>query len=145
MAKKDKDIEDLIRELGKDVTRVMDNKGTNEVKEVYREEVEYMYREFNPLSYPRRYADGGFADESNWDSFVDLKGDNITLELVNETKAVNSIMRLDEIIEKGVYDWKGNNPVERPVYERTDERLKKEQVIENVLESELKRLGYKFN
>lgn len=145
MAKKDREIEDLIMELGKDLIRAMDNKGINEVKEVYREEVDYMYQEFEPLSYSRRYTDKGFADESNWDSFVDLKGDNIILELTNETKAINSTTRLDEIIEEGKYDWKGNNPSKRPVYERTDDRLEREQVVENVIESELKKKGYKFN
>lgn len=144
MARKNNDIDDLLIQLGKDVTKIVDSKVKDEVKEVYREEVDYAYDEFEPTSHIRRYNNNGFGDENNWEVDIDLKGNDITLELTNEAKAVNSTIRLDKIIEEGIYDWSGNVPGERPVYQRTEERLKGEQVVENALESGLRKLGYKF-
>lgn len=144
MARKNNDIENILLELAKNVTRIADKKITDEVKEVYREETEFMYEEFQPIDYMRRYHNNGFGDENNWDVNVDVKNNGVELELINETKAVKSSLRLDKIIEEGIYDWKGLNPEERPVYKRSSERIKSEQVVENVLESELKKIGYKF-
>ena len=137
------DIADILLELNKDLTRIADNKLSKEVKQVYGEEVEYMYGEWSPTSYERRYDDGGFADERNWNIEVKPTNNGIELELTNEAEAVNSNMRLDKIIEEGVYDW-SSHPEERPVYNRTEMRISDERVVENILESELKKLGYKF-
>lgn len=142
--KKDGNLENILLEIAKNVTRIADNKIAKEVKEVYKEEVEHMYDEYEPMDYMRRYDDKGFGDDNNWDITVTPKNNSVDLELINETKAVNSYLRLDKIIEEGIYDWKGVGVKERPVYQRTDERLKSEQVVENILESELKKLGYKF-
>lgn len=141
----DNEINDLLLDLEKDLTKIMDNKGTKEIKKVYEEEVDYAYDEFQPISYQRRYKRGGFADENNWETEVDLTKNGIEFTLTNEAKAVNSSLRLDKIIEEGVYyDWKGVNPSERPVYQRVQERIEDEQVVENILESELRKLGYDF-
>ena len=138
---RDKEIDDLLLELQKDIVRVSDNKLSKEIKEVYKEEVDYAYSEYQPTMYQRRYA---FADENNWDMNVELGKDDIELTLINETDAVNSKERLDKIIETGEgYDWTDNVPA-RPIYERTQDRLESEQVVENILESELKKLGYDF-
>lgn len=139
-----KGIEEFILNLNKNLVRIADGKLSDEIKEVYKEEVDYSYSEFEPLSYKRRYDNSGFGDENNWDIKVGLKSNSVTLELINETKAVNSPSRLDMIIEEGVYDWNGLMPKKRPVYERTSDRLKGEQVTENTLKSELKKMGYKF-
>lgn len=144
MARKNDDLENILLEIAKNVTRIADSKVSEEVKEVYKEEVEYMYEEFQPLSYERRYENKGFGDDANWDIDVKVSNKGLELELTNETKAVNSRLRLDKIIEEGIYDWHGVNPEERPIYERTSERIRNEQVVENTLESELRKLGYKF-
>lgn len=144
MPKKNNDIDNILLELAKNITRVADNKLTNEIKEVYKEEVDYMYNEFQPFTYERRYDNKGFADENNWEMNVDISNNGVSLELTNETEAVNSTERLDKIIEEGIYDWTGAVPKERPVYYRAEQRLKDEQIVENILESELKKFGYKF-
>lgn len=138
---RNKEIDDLLLEIKKDVVRIADNKLSKEIKEVYKEEVDYAYSEYQPIIYQRRYA---FADENNWDVNVELGKAGIELTLINETDAVNSKERLDKIIENGEgYDWTDNVPA-RPVYERTQNRIEDEQVVENILESELKKLGYDF-
>lgn len=144
MVRKNDDLENILLELAKNVTKIADAKVSEEIKEVYKEEVEYMYDEFQPLSYERRYENKGFGDDANWDIDVNIKNNGVEIELINEANAVNSSIRLDKIIEDGIYDWKGINPEKRPVYDRTSQRLKDEQVVENTLESELKKLGYKF-
>lgn len=136
-------IDNILLNLKKDILRSVDGKVTKEIKDVYKEEVDYMYDEYKPMSYKRRYEDKGFADEANWDIEVELKNNGVELTLTNETEAAKSNMRLDKIIEEGIYDWT-NEIGERPVYERTQNRIKSEQVVENVLESELKRQGWKF-
>jgi len=142
--KEDNDIYSLLLELAKNVTRVADNKLSKKIKEVYKEEVEYMYDEFQPFDYRRRYDNGGFGDENNWDIDVNIKNNDVEIELINETNAVNSRIRLDKIIEDGIYDWKGLNPEARPIYQRVSDKIENEKVVENIIESELKKLGYKF-
>ena len=142
--KKDNDIDSLLLELAKNITRVADNKLSKKVKDVYKEEVEYMYDEFQPFDYRRRYSDGGFGDENNWDIDVNIKNNGVEIELINEANAVNSSIRLDKIIEDGIYDWKGINPEPRPVYQRVSDKIENEGIVENIIESELKKLGYEF-
>ena len=140
---RNKEIDDLLLELQKDIVRISDNKLSKEIKEVYKEEVDYAYSEYKPTYYERRYENKGFADENNWDMEVELGKDGVELTLTNETEAVNSKTRLDKIFEEGIYDWTDEVP-KRPVYERVSQRLNSEQVVENILESELKKLGYNF-
>ena len=141
MAQINSDLKKILLKLAKDVAKITDNKVTKEVKQVYSEEVDYMYSEYSPQVYERRYGDNGFGDENNWETNVDFKTNSIEFELVNETETYNpSNYRLDELIEKGM----GYLPKPRPVYERVDERLKNEQVVENTLKSELKKIGYEF-
>ena len=141
MAKKNNDIENILLKLAKDVTRIADKKVTDEVKEVYRRQVDFMYEEYTPEYYMRRYCDNGFGDDNNWDVNVMPKSNSVELELINETETYNpSKYRLDKLIEEGM----GRLPKERPVYQRTADELKSEQVVENTLKSELSKLGYKF-
>ena len=140
VAQVNSDLKKILLKLAKGVTKITDNKVTEEIKEVYSEEVDYMYSEYAPKVYQRRY-DNGFGGENNWETSVDLKNNSIEFELVNETETYNaSNYTLDELIEKGM----GYLPKPRPVYERVDERLKNEQVVENTLKSELKKIGYEF-
>lgn len=139
----DKELKALLIELEKDILRSMDGKITQEVKQVYSEEVDNMYREYTPNYYERRYNDKGFGDDSLWDVDVNLTNNGVDLTLINEADAVNSNVRLDTLIEEGLYDWK-NSPNERPVYERTQNRLDSEQIIENILESELRKKGWEL-
>ena len=140
---RDKEIDDLLLEIQKNIVRISDNKLSKEIKEVYKEEVGYAYDEYEVTYYERRYENKGFADDSNWDMNVELGKNGVGLTLTNETEAVNSNIRLDKIFEEGIYDW-SRHPDKRPIYERTQNRIEDEQVVENILKSELKKLGYDF-
>lgn len=137
------ELDEILLELKKDVYRVMNNKVDKEIKEVYKEEVEHMYTEYDPKHYERRYDNHGFLDEANWDEDIKLSNDGMEYTLTNETDTSNpSPYRLDRIIEDGIgYNWR-TKPEKRPVYERTMDRLNSEEVVENVLYSELHRLGW---
>lgn len=144
MASERDEINKLLIELGKDVLRIVDNKVNDEIKEVYKKEVEYMYSEYEPRVYRRRYDDEGFLDERNWDVDIKLKRNgDIEYELINETETANpsAVYRLDEMIETGKVHAK---IPKRPVYERTQDRIVSEGVVENILESELKKQGWDF-
>lgn len=147
IAKKD-DVSNLLMELQKDILRVSDSKLDKEIRDVYREEVDFMYEEYNPTQYKRRYDNKGFIDETNWDTEVNIsKTGNIEYTLTNETETSGrGLYRLDEIIEEGKYTWKNSqiykDQQKRPVYERTENRLASEQVVENILDSELKKMGW---
>lgn len=137
-------VDNILLELHKNIARIADSKLAKEVKEIYKEEVDYMYSEFSPLEYERRYENNGFGDENNLDIDIQLGKDSVSLELVNEAESVTSTLRLDTIIEEGRYDWKGQNPEPRPVYQRTSDRILTEQIAENILESGLRKIGYNF-
>ena len=143
MASERDEIKQLLRELGEDVLKTVDSKVNNEIKEVYKEEVEYMYSEYEPRVYKRRYDDKGFLDERNWDVNIKLKRNgDIEYELINETETAKpNVLRLDEMIETGKVHAK---IPERPVYERTQDRIVSEGIVENILESELKKQGWDF-
>ena len=136
------DIDNILMDIEKDITRITDSKISNAVEKVYSEEVEKMYNEYDRNYYNPRYKDGGFADESNWDTDVKINKDGVVLTLINETKPkYDSTHRLDQIIEEGIYNWR-RHPEARPVYERTQERIEDENMIEEILESELKKYGW---
>lgn len=136
-------LKDILNQIKIDVREVVRNELTYAIKDVYKSEIEFMYNEYKPFSYERRYDDEGFGDESKWKTESDLKGNAVYFELKNEAKAVNSTMRLDKIIEEGIYDTVVS-PGERPVYERTSQRLESDRVVENGLSMGLKARGYKM-
>lgn len=136
-----KQLKNILAKIKADLKNVVENEVTDDVKDVYTEEVIRMYDEFTPKMYDRRYDQGGFADEDNWSVDVKQRGNDTSFELTNETKAINSRMRLDKIIEEGIYDYP-NSPSERPVYERTMEQLEQERTVEKALKRGLEARGY---
>lgn len=98
---------------------------------------------FQPKVYSRRYKNKGFADINNIN--MDFISSD-TLEITNDTLANGSESgeRLDNIIEYGQdYTWK-RQPPPRPVFEITNEILNKSNILETVLEKELKKMGYEL-
>ncbi len=140
-----KEIKALLDELRMDLVRISDNELSDEVKDTYRKEIEYMYTEYEPYVYERRYENFGFMDEANWELISDFNRAGVNITLTNETEAVNPLAkyRLDVMIEKGIYDFK-KSPPPRPVYERTMDRIITENVVENTLEYELKKKGWEL-
>ena len=136
------DLDNILLDIKKDVVRIADFKITDVIEEKYSEEVDKMYNEYDRSYYNPRYKNGGFADETNWDTDVKTNNDGVILTLTNETKPkYDSMHRLDEIIEEGIYNWR-RHPEARPVYERTQERIEDENIVEEILERELKKYGW---
>lgn len=138
------DISEILLEFKKDMLRAVDGKVNNKIKQIYKEEVDEAYNEYEPTSYQRRYDNNGFGDESNFDEDISLSNSGINYTLTNEAKpSYQSQYRLDEIIEEGKYNWK-NKPEARPVYKRTQEKLESENIIENELEDVLSSMGWEL-
>ena len=108
----------------------------NEVETVVQEESGYIYDEFDPTQYVRTFD---FEKRENIQSTTINNGDEITITTMNNTLATGDEEGefLDDIIEDGErYGWK-NKPPKRPVFERSIERIKNEQVIEGAIRSTL--------
>lgn len=149
MGKKKDNINSILAELQADILRITDFQLDKDIRDAYREEVEYMYDEYNPTQYIRRFDNKGFSDDTNWNTEINInKRGNIEYILTNETEtSENSPYRLDDIIEEGnKYTWKNSgiykSQLSRPVYERTMDKLEKERIVEETLEKELKEKGW---
>lgn len=129
-------------QIKSDVKEIVETEVNEDILDIYDEEVIRMYNEYTPSVYERRYDQDGFGDKEFWISDTKARGNNISYKMTNEAKAVKSRIRLDKIIEEGIYDYPGIP--ERPVYERSMERIEQERVVENTLEKELKKRGYEL-
>lgn len=140
-------INDLNRYINQSIVRAMDDKLNSEVREILAEEIDYMYSEFQPNTYIRRYDDvGGFADPNMIEVKESLRGNGYSLEFTNEAIANGDEeeWRLDSIIEYGKdYHWK-RQPPPRPVIARSIERINDEKIVEMSLRSGLSRQGIKI-
>lgn len=130
---------ELFGDLEEAITNSLLTSVDRKVKKIYRGNVEKMYNSYEQTYYPRRYDDGGFLDEDNWQSSIDELGDTFEYIMTNETLANgdNRGDRLDTYIEEGIYNWK-RSPGKRPVYEWTQEEIDSSNEIENVIYKDLK-------
>ena len=145
MANKDyDDIAELLTDLEDDVSTILLTDLDREVKEIYKEQVNLAYSSYEPSYYIRRYdRNGGFADESNWQSDISKKRNGFEYTLENEALAVGEDRgdRLDMIIEEGIYQYTPN-PGKREVYQNTQDYIDDNDVAEKVLEKSLKNKGW---
>lgn len=128
----------------KDLFRVSDGELSEELKEVVHEESLYIYDEFDAKYYEDRYDNDGFGDENNIVSNTVLTPNSgINIEVRNDALANGDDEGeyLDVYIEDGIYKW-NNHPDKRPFMERSIERVEREQIVENVLEYQLKKRGW---
>ena len=113
----------------------------NEVETVVQEESGHIYDEFTPTQYVRTFD---FEKRENIQSTTINNGDEITITTMNNTLANGDEEGefLDDIIENGErYGW-SHKPPKRPVFKRSIERIKNEQVIEGAIRS---MLGSKYD
>ena len=145
MANKDyDDIAELLTDLEDDVSTILLTDLDREVKEIYKEQVNLAYSSYEPSYYIRRYdRNGGFADESNWQSDISKKRNGFEYTLENEALAVGEDRgdRLDMIIEEGIYQYTPN-PGKREVYQNTQDYIDDNDVVEKVLDKSLKNKGW---
>lgn len=139
----DDDIE-LLSELQSDLIDIMLGEVDEVAKEVYENQVDYMYEEYDRTYYNPRYKDGGFADRENWKSEVKKRGDIVEYTMENTTMANGADKgdRLDQYIEQGQYDWR-KHPGERPIYARTQNILDETSHVDIALEDGLSKRGWK--
>lgn len=118
----------------------LSKEGAEGTKDVFLEEIGYMYDEWTPTEYIRREDNGGFADERLIEQSIVTYGNSTHLSTINSAKPVDDeINDLDEIIEYGLYDY-DINPGARPVYARTEDDLKSGLFEEFIMDG-LKRQG----
>ena len=143
MAKNEYDDElELFADLENDLADIMASEVDKAAKEVYEEQVDYMYDEFEPEVYRRRYENGGFKDKDNWQSEVKNIKDTIEYTMENTTGTNgDDVGRVDYYIENGIYGWK-RRPPKRPVYERTQNILDSTPALDIAIDDGFKRRGW---
>lgn len=140
MARKEyNNLDELFNDLKDELSTSMLTSVDKVVKKVYRDNVKKMYDSYNPTYYQRRYDDGGFLDENNWQSSIDETGDSFEYVMTNETLANGDDRgdKLDTYIEEGIYSWE-KSPKKRPVYEWTQEEIDSSNEVENAIYKDLK-------
>lgn len=135
---------ELLSELQSDLMDIMAGEVDEVAKEVYENQVNYMYEEYDRTYYNPRYKNNGFADRDNWKSEVKKIGDIVEYTMENTTMANGDDKgnRLDQYIEQGRYGWR-KHPGERPVYARTQNILDETSHVDMALEDGLSKKGWK--
>ena len=118
----------------------------NEVETVVQEESEHSYEDYSPLnsdsSRYRRGESGSFADRENYRTEINQTGDEVVLTTYNDrisdctcNYCTSNETFLDYYVENGIAGTTSIN--KKPVFERSIERIKNEQVVEGAIRSTL--------
>ena len=145
MARNEYDSSDeLFADLEMDLIDIMSGEVDEVAKEVYENQVDYMYEEYDRTYYNPRYKNNGFADRDNWKSEVKKIGDIVEYTMENTAMANGDDKgnRLDQYIEQGRYGWR-KHPGERPIYARTQNILNETSHVDMALEDGLSKRGWK--
>lgn len=144
------DINDLITDLEENILSVAYGKLSKELKTAYKLEAEHSYTLYEPEWQGSRYRDGrngSFADEQHHIVDVDIDRIGVSLDLHNERRSDcnceycrSKNPYLDTFIEEGIAGKYRITP--KPVVDNTYERLDNEELIENILTSELRKRGW---
>jgi len=143
------DVDLLFEDIEDEIQNTMINEIIPIVENELHEQSVAIYDEFTALSYVSRYEkkeEGSFGDREMINTEIQGSIKNGILEIIttNDAKAVGDDEGeyLDDIIEYGDrYEWT-HKPPARPVFERTMEELNASQIIENIIERNLKTQGY---
>lgn len=133
------DLKSLIAYAKNDIKKTMQTKVLETVKEV---EIKHIQEDvldaYTPEYYKRRES-GGIDDPNNIVGVVAEEGNEIVLNVTNNTLAVGKTEDgfLDEIIEKGVPPYEHTYSKPRPFLENTEEELSSSEIIEKIIKSEL--------
>lgn len=144
------DMGNILDDLYEDALSISYGKLSKELKEAYRLEAEHSYTLHDPKREGSRYRNdigGSFADAEHHVVDVDISKNGISMDLHNERRSDCNCSYcrsknpyLDTFIEEGIA---GNSSITpKPVIDNTYDRLDNEELIENVLASELKKRGY---
>ena len=129
-------IEELKRVLSQEIAKSINN--SDELKEAVNQGSKQIYDEFEPMTYQRRYENGGFGDPDNIDMEVEITGNGVEVKITNDTLAVgyNDGEYLDYYIDKGIYQTK-NKPPERHFMEYSKNIIEENDLVKKVIKKGL--------
>lgn len=129
-------IEELKRVLYQEIAKSINN--SDELKEAVNQGSKQIYDEFEPMTYQRRYENGGFGDPDNIDMEVEITENGVEVKITNDTLAVgyNDGEYLDYYIDKGIYQTK-NKPPERHFMEYSKNIIEENDLVKKVIKKGL--------
>ena len=101
-----------------------------------------VYNEFSPVSYNRRYDDGGLGDISLYDFDLKVDGNGFTVRMFTNVEGAgfDKGHSLDKYICEGVYQYP-NSPKPRDFYQATLNSLIDGGVLDSILREKLGEKG----
>lgn len=129
-------IEELKKILTQEIAKSINN--SNELKEAVNQGSKQIYDEFEPMTYQRRYEEGGFGDPDNIDMEVEVTGNGVEVTLTNNTLANGDDTGeyLDYYIDNGIYEW-NRRPPERHFMEYSKNIIEENDLIKKVIKKGL--------
>ena len=129
-------IEELKQVLSQEIAKSINN--SDELKEAVNQGSKQIYDEFEPMTYQRRYEEGGFGDTDNIDMEVEVTGNGVEVTLTNNTLANgdNEGEYLDYYIDNGIYKW-NRKPPERHFMEYSKNIIEENDLIKKVIKKGL--------
>lgn len=129
-------IEELKQVLSQKIAKViMDD---HELKEAVNQGSKQIYDEFEPMTYQRRYEEGGFGDPDNIDMEVEVTGNGVEVKITNDTLANGDDAGeyLDYYIDNGIYEW-NRRPSERHFMEYSKNIIEENDLIKKIIKKGL--------
>ena len=129
-------IEELKQILSQEIAKSINN--SDELKEAVNQGSKQIYDEFEPMTYQRRYEEGGFGDPDNIDMEVEITGNGVEVTLTNNTLANgdNEGEYLDYYIDNGIYEW-NRKPPERHFMEYSKNIIEENDLIKKIIKKGL--------
>ena len=129
-------IEELKRVLSQEIAKSINN--SDELKEAVNQGSKQIYDEFEPMTYQRRYENGGFGDIDNIEMEVQETGNGIEVTLTNNTLANGDDEGeyLDYYIDNGIYEW-NRQPPERHFMEYSKNIIEENDLVKKVIKKGL--------
>ena len=129
-------IEELKRVLSQEIAKSINN--SDELKEAVNQGSKQIYDEFEPMTYQRRYEEGGFGDIDNIEMEVQETGNGVEVTLTNNTLANgdNEGEYLDYYIDNGIYEW-NRKPPERHFMEYSKNIIEENDLIKKIIKKGL--------
>lgn len=147
------DLDDFLKELKRDMTTAVRTEVIEVMKDIQQETIDdVVYNSYSPSYYDRRGDEDGLRDRDNMKVDVMIRGDNMNIEMTNETRGNTSYTGstngyIADIIESGQGYWNSSLDERigaRPFQEETQNRIDSGSEIEKTIENTLKELGYDF-
>lgn len=129
-------IEELKQVLSQKISKAISE--SDELKQAVNEGSKQIYDEFEPMTYQRRYEEGGFGDPDNINVDIQNTDDRIEVTITNDTLANGDDAGeyLDYYIDNGIYEW-NRRPPERHFMEYSKNIIEENDLIKKVIKKGL--------